>query len=151
MKNPQYAHSLKTERVKEKDFPYNGETITCTNELLSFVRKLQDSDIEKMLILYLDAQNKLTCMQVITGTVNQAVVFPREVVKHAILSGACAIIMVHNHPSGCIKPSDSDIRITNTIKDVCKTLDILVHDHVIIGGTNYFPLERRGLYFNGGE
>jgi len=147
MKNPQYAHSLKTERVKEKDFPYNGETITCTNELLSFVRKLQDSDIEKMLILYLDAQNKLTCMQVITGTVNQAVVFPREVIKHAILSGACAIIMVHNHPSGYIKPSDSDIRMTNIIKDVCKPLDILIHDHIIIGGTDYFSFREEGIIF----
>jgi len=104
-----------------------------------------------MLILYLDAQNKLTCMQVITGTVNQAVVFPREVIKHAILSGACAIIMVHNHPSGNIKPSDSDIRITNTIKDVCKSLDIWFTIISLSEELITIPLERRELYFNGGE
>ncbi len=92
-----YAYSLKTERIKETDFPYHGEQVTATRELLHFVHRLQDSDIEKFLILYLDAQNKLVGVQVIPGTVNQAVVYPREVFKHALLSGGtCAIILVHN-------------------------------------------------------
>lgn len=147
MKNVKYAYSLKTERVKEKDFPYNGESVTCTTELLHFVRKLQCSDVEKMLVLYLDAQNKLTCIQVFTGTVNMAIVYPREVIKHALLSGASAIILVHNHPSGIVTPSNSDIRMTTTIKDACKTLDILVHDHVIIGETRFFSFREEGLIF----
>ena len=88
-KTGKYAYSLKTERVKEKDFPYAGEQITSTSELLNFVHKLQDSDIEKFLVLYLDAQNQLVCVQIIQGTVNQAVIYPREVFKHALLSGAC--------------------------------------------------------------
>jgi len=70
-----YAFSLKTERVREKDFPYAGEKITSTSELLNFVHKLQDSDIEKFLILHLDAQNQLVCIQIMQGTVNQAVVY----------------------------------------------------------------------------
>jgi hypothetical protein len=49
-----YAYSLKTERVKEKDFPYSGEQLTCTAELVNFVHKLQDSDVEKMVVIYLD-------------------------------------------------------------------------------------------------
>ncbi len=133
-----YAYSLKTERVKEKDFPYAGEQITNTSELLQFVKKLQDADIEKFLVLYTDAQNQLVCIQVILGTVNQAVVYPREIFKHAILSGACAVILVHNHPSGHVKPSDADIRLTKTIQEAAKVLDIFVHDHVIIGSDNRF-------------
>ena len=140
-----YAYSLKTERVKEKDFPYAGEQITSTSELLNFVHKLQDSDIEKFLILHLDAQNQLVCIQIMQGTVNQAVVYPREVFKHALLSGASAVILVHNHPSGHPKPSDSDIRLTKTIQEFAKMIDLLVHDHLIIAGERFFSFREEGL------
>ena len=59
-----YAYSIKTTRVKEKDFPYNGQRITCTNDLINFARALQDSDIEKFLVVYLDAQNSVIGIQV---------------------------------------------------------------------------------------
>jgi DNA repair protein RadC len=140
-----YAYSLKTERVKEKDFPYAGEQISSTSELLNFVHKLQDSDIEKFLILHLDAQNQLVCVQIMQGTVNQAIVYPREVFKHALLSSACAVILVHNHPSGHSKPSDADIRLTKTIQEGAKLFDILVHDHLIIGGERFFSFREEGM------
>ena len=145
MENSNFAYSLKTERVREEDFPYNGEKLTCTTDLLSFVKKLQSADVEKMIILYLDNQNSLIGIQVMTGTINSAVVYPREVIKHALLSMASAIILVHNHPSNVVRPSDADIRITNTIKEACKSLDILVHDHVIIGETTFFSFREEGL------
>lgn len=140
-----YAYSLKTERVKETDFPYAGEQLTCTSELLNFVHKLQDSDIEKFLILHLDAQNQLVCVQIMQGTVNQAVVYPREVFKHALLSGASAVILVHNHPSGHPKPSDADIRMTKTIQEFAKMIEILVHDHLIVAGERFFSFREEGL------
>ena len=140
-----YAYSLKTERVREKDFPYNGEQITNTDALVSFVRKLQDSDIEKFITIYLDAQNKVICIQVINGTVNQAIVYPREVFKHALLSGACAVVLVHNHPSGEIKPSDSDISLTRKIQEIARMFEILVHDHLIIAHERFFSFREGGL------
>ena len=140
-----YAYSLKTERIRETDFPYHGEQVTSTSELLNFVRRLQDSDIEKFLILYLDAQNKLIYVQVILGTVNQAVVYPREVFKHALLGGACAMILVHNHPSGHPKPSDADIRLTKMIQECAKLFDILVHDHLIVAMERFFSFREEGL------
>jgi DNA repair protein RadC len=143
-----YAYSLKTERVKEKDFPYNGEQLTCTAELISFVHRLQDSDIEKMIVIYLDAQNKLCGILPIMGTINQAAVYPREVLKHALLSGACALILCHNHPSGVTKPSDADMRITKHIQEAAKYIDVLVHDHVIIGGNQFLSFREEGLMPN---
>ena len=140
-----YAYSLKTERIRETDFPYHGEQVTSTSELLNFVRRLQDSDIEKFLVLYLDAQNKLVYVQVILGTVNQAVVYPREVFKHALLGGACAMILVHNHPSGHPKPSDADIRLTKMIQECAKLFDILVHDHLIVAMERFFSFREEGL------
>ncbi len=142
-----YAYSLKTERVREKDFPYTGYKITCTTELVDFAAKLQDSDIEKMIVVYLDAQNCLTGILPIMGTVNQAVVYPREVLKHALLCSASAIILIHNHPSGNAKPSDADIRLTNMIKDTAKVLDIVVHDHIIVTGKTHFSFREEGLIF----
>jgi len=144
MKN--YAYSIKTSRVKEKDFPYEGQSITCTSELVAFAKSLQDSDVEKMLSVYLDAQNRVICLQVMNGTVNQAVVYPREIIRHALLSGACAVILVHNHPSGVVRPSEADIRVTKTIQEAGKLLDIMVHDHIVIGENNrFFSFREQGL------
>lgn len=140
-----YAYSLKTERVKEKDFPYHGEKVTCTTELFNFVKRLQDSDVEKMIVIYLDAQNRLCALLPVTGTVNQAVVYPREVLKHSLLSGASALILVHNHPSGATRPSDSDIRITKTIQEATKLIDVQVHDHLIVGDNRFFSFREEGL------
>ncbi len=133
-----YAYSIKTSRVKEPDFPYAGQQLTCTTDLLSFARSLQDSDIEKMLTLYLDAQNQVMGIQITSGTVNQAVVYPREIIRHALLIGSSCIILIHNHPSGHPRPSDADIRLTKTVQEIAKMLDILVHDHVIIGTEGRF-------------
>ncbi len=140
-----YAYSLKTQRMKEPDFPYNGQRLTCTAELLDFVYKLQDSDVEKMIIVYLDVQNTLIGILPIIGTVNQAVVYPREVMKHALLCSASGMIMIHNHPSGLLKPSECDIKLTNKIIEVAKILDIAIHDHIIIADEKYYSFREEGL------
>lgn len=140
-----YAYSLKTTRIEEKDFPYSTENFSCTSDVLSFVRSLQDADVEKMLILYLDAHNKLICLQIMSGTLNQCVVYPREVFKHALLAGAAALILIHNHPSGLPKPSDADITLTKTLKEVGAHLNLIIHDHLIIGKACHFSFREEGL------
>jgi DNA repair protein RadC len=141
-----YAYSIKTSRVKEPDFPYEGQQINGTEELLRFARSLQDSDIEKMLTLYLDAQNQLLCIQIMKGTCNQATVYPREVIRHALLVGASSIILVHNHPSGRVRPSDFDIDLTKEIQKISKFLELGLHDHVIIGSEGrFFSFREKGL------
>lgn len=129
------------EKAKEKP------QITCTRELLDYCRTaiggLKD---ERFCVIYLDAQNKITGMETIQeGIVNQAVVYPRKVLENALEQKASAIILVHNHPSGHVKPSDADIRLTNTIRDTARMLDILVHDHVIVGENRFFSFREEGL------
>ncbi|MBU2055814.1 MAG: JAB domain-containing protein [Proteobacteria bacterium] len=143
--NMRYAYSLKTERVKEKDFPYSGEQLTCTAELVKFVHRLKESDVEKMIVILLDAQNQLCGIYPTAGTVNQAVVYPREILKHTLLSGASALILVHNHPSGATRPSDADIRLTKTIQEATKLIDVQVHDHLIVGDDRFFSFREEGL------
>ena len=142
----QYAYSIKTSRVMEPDFPYSGHSISCTADLVRFAKSLQESDIEKMVVVYLDVQNQIICVQVMSGTVDHAVVYPREVLRHALLIGASAMILIHNHPSGHPRPSESDIRLTNTIKDAGKFFDLLVHDHLVIGSNDrYFSFREEGI------
>jgi DNA repair protein RadC len=140
-----YAVRLDTKLIREKDFPYSGADLSGTKQVVEFARSLQDSDVEKFLVLYLNARNKLNCISVQMGTVNQAVVYPREIVKHCILSNACAVILVHNHPSGHVRPSEQDIRLTRSLSEVCRILDIQLHDHIIMGNGNHYSFREDGM------
>jgi DNA repair protein RadC len=129
------------EKAKEKP------QITCTRELLDYCKSymggLRD---ERFCVIYLDAQNRMTDIETIQeGIVNQAVVYPRKVLENALKQKASAVILVHNHPSGHVKPSDADIRLTKTIQDTARILDIIVHDHVIIGENRFFSFREEGL------
>jgi DNA repair protein RadC len=121
--------------------------VSCTAELLNFCKTsmgaLKD---EEFRVCYLDAQNKIITFETIQeGVVNQAVVYPRKVLEKALQCKASAIILVHNHPSGHVRPSDADIRLTRTIQDIARALDILVHDHIIIGENRFFSFREEGL------
>jgi DNA repair protein RadC len=76
-----------------------------------------------------------------TGTIDQAPVYPREIIKRALFHEASAIILVHNHPSGDTKPSRADIELTNKIVETCSAVNIAVHDHVIIGNNIYYSFK----------
>ena len=84
------------------------------------------------------------------GTINSALVNPREIFKSSILSNACAIIAVHNHPSGNIMPSREDVNITKRLKMSGAILGIDLLDHIIIGGTSgemySFKSKRKDLF-----
>ena len=133
MKYCRTAYRLEVRRVKEPDYPYDGTLLDQPVKVINFVKNLESSDIEKMLVLYLDAKNKLVCLQIMAGTINRAVIYPREIVKHAILSSAANVIIVHNHPSGDPTPSPEDKVLIRVIVDACKLLDIPVLDNIIIG------------------
>ncbi len=129
-----YAYRLETRRIREKDFPYNNEDLCSAERVFEFCRTLQDLDIEKLITLYLNGLNRLIGIQLFTGTVNYAVAYPREIIKHALLSGACCgIILAHNHPSGGLQFSEADIHLTKRVKEACALVDVRLLDHVLIG------------------
>lgn len=101
---------------------------------------------EQFRVLALDAKNVLIRDELMSeGTVNQAAVHVREVVKLALEVHASALILVHNHPSGDSTPSRDDIRMTELIRDACKPLEIAVHDHIIVGKNGNTSLRAQGL------
>ena len=102
--------------------------------------------VERVRILYLNARNMLIENMVLAdGSVDEAAVYVREVVKRALELHATALIVVHNHPSGDPKPSQQDIRLTRELVDAARNLRIEVHDHVIIGSGTHSSMRAMGL------
>ncbi|MBM3595615.1 MAG: DNA repair protein RadC, partial [Alphaproteobacteria bacterium] len=90
--------------------------------------------VERMRVLFLNTQNMLIHDVLVgDGSIDEAAIHPREVIRRAMDLGASALIIVHNHPSGSPQPSRTDIEITNRIAEAGPLLGIVVHDHVIIG------------------
>ena len=79
------------------------------------------------------------------GLVNQCSVHPREVFKMAVQLSATSIILVHNHPSGNLNPSQADKSLTEKLRDAGKILDINVLDHLIITEESYFSFADEGI------
>ncbi|MGB7406125.1 MAG: DNA repair protein RadC [Pacificimonas sp.] len=101
---------------------------------------------EQFRVLFLDGRNTLIADEMMSeGTINQTTVHIREVVQRALDRKASALILVHNHPSGNSEPSRDDIRLTTRIQDVCKGLDIVIHDHVIVGKGGNSSFKSLGL------
>lgn len=99
-----------------------------------FLNKLADSQIEIFAVAFLNAQNQLIeYIEMFTGTLDQAQVYPREIAKKALEIHAGAIIIAHNHPSGNPRPSLADIQITEKIKTALALFDIRVIDHIVVG------------------
>ena len=91
-------------------------------------------DHEEFRILFLDKKNQLIADEVQgVGTVDHAPVYPREVMRRALELGATALILVHNHPSGDPSPSTADIAMTTQIATLGKALNVVVHDHLVVG------------------
>ena len=97
-------------------------------------------------IIYLNGKNDVISSEVLfTGTLTTSAVYPREIIKRALEENAAAILVGHNHPSGNRQPSQDDIAITKKIKAACETVDIVLHDHLIITSTGYYSLDDHGV------
>ncbi len=96
---------------------------------------------ESFFSVYLDRKNHPLARHMITlGTATSTLAAPREVFRGAILAGATALIIAHNHPSGDPAPSAADLHITHVLRDSSKIIDIDLVDHVIVGDPKADPL-----------
>lgn len=102
---------------------------------------------ERVRVLYLNAQNRLILDHLANeGSIDEASIHPREVIRKALDIGSTALILVHNHPSGNPEPSRADIAITKRIAEAGTHLGVTVHDHVIVGGGGkHVSLRAKGL------
>ncbi|WP_460273001.1 RadC family protein [Celeribacter sp. ULVN23_4] len=123
------AHRLARARIMQRP------VISSWEAVLDYCHTtMAHRETEQFRILYLDCKNILIAdEEQAKGTVDHVPVYPREVMKRALELNASALILVHNHPSGDPTPSQADINMTNQIRDAAETMDIQLHDHLIIG------------------
>ncbi len=96
--------------------------------------------------IFLDAKNRvLTSKILFTGTLTTSSVYPREVIISALQHNAAAVIFAHNHPSGDVEPSASDIQVTRKLFFALRYVGIILHEHMIIGNQGFYSFAQRGL------
>lgn len=96
--------------------------------------------------LFLDSVRRvIACVELFRGSINEAVVSPREVVKQALSHNARGLILAHNHPSGIAVPSEADIGITRRLRQALALVDVQVLDHLVVGDGSVYSMAEHGL------
>ena len=115
----------------------------CYNFLAPEMKHLTE---EHFIALYLNVKGSLIAQKTLSiGTLDRAIVHPRELFKEAVKRSAASIIISHNHPSGDPKPSTEDLFLTQTLVEAGELMDIPISDHIIIGDGDYRSLRSAGL------
>jgi DNA repair protein RadC len=135
--------------VKEKAVRYETNAIAQPRDIFKFFTKIVEIDKfaeEVLYMLTLDTKNKVTGVFLVSkGSINQAIVHPREVYKRALLNNATSIILVHNHPSGNAEMSNEDRHISIRLKEVGTIIGINLLGSIIIAGDSYVSLKEKGV------
>jgi DNA repair protein RadC len=103
---------------------------------------------EQFRVIYVDNANRIIKDEVLSeGIEDQTAVYPRKIVRHAILNYATGVLVCHNHPTGQLRPSNADIAMTRLIHAACEALDVRFLDHLIIGTEDkgYFSFRENGM------
>lgn len=108
--------------------------------------RVPDETKEHLFVLHLNTKNQIIKTEIVSvGTLNAALIHPREVFKAAIKESSHAIILVHNHPSGDVEPSNADKQVTDLLKQAGAVIQIDLLDHIIVGKTGWFSFRESGL------
>ena len=124
-----------------------GQALNDPREVFNIIKPMiaKNDDVEKLYCIFLDTRNHIIKIEnLFSGTLTNAVVYPREIVKRVIALKAGAVIMVHNHNSGHTDPSKEDLEITRKVMMALLSIDVPLHDHIIIG-KSYFSFSEDGI------
>jgi DNA repair protein RadC len=115
--------------------------------LFDYLRLTQGFEqVEMVRLLYLDVSHRLIREEVVArGTVDEAPIYVREIVRRALEVGACGLIMVHNHPSGDASPSSNDVAMTRRLQEGARTMGLILHDHLIVSANGCTSMRAESL------
>ena len=127
-----------------------GMKVRVPKDALPALAEIRFSPQEVVMVVDLDGNNQVIAARKVTmGLVNQSQIHPREIYRGAIVNNAVSILVAHNHPSGNLEPSESDLIATRRLVEVSKTIGIPVLDHLIVNGETFLSIrERFPAYFN---
>lgn len=138
-----YVPLVRLQVIRERFLPYGKEEIATPEKVVNVVKRiLEGADKECILAIPVDAKSKPLGVEFVAmGAVNCAYAFAREIYKHALISNAVGLIIVHNHPSGDVLPSEQDWKFTRGIQEAGDLLGVELLDHIIVGENgNYFSM-----------
>ena len=113
-----------------------GQTLSNSQQVFNVMKPLfiENDDVETVYCIFLNAKNRILAIEkVFSGSISASAIYPRELIKRILALKSSAIVMVHNHPSGCVEPSAEDKAITIKVAIALISIDATLHDHIIIG------------------
>jgi DNA repair protein RadC len=133
-------HVLREEALK-------GPVLSTSEALIDYLfADMAHLPAERLRVLFLNSKNRLLRDEMVSeGSVNEAPIYPREIIRRALEVGATALILAHNHPSGDAQPSEGDIMSTRRVAEAAQALDIRIHDHVIVARSGWTSFRMLGL------
>ena len=131
----------------ELEEKYTIEVKMTNSRIVSHeMRDIKNWEKEVFVAFYLNTRNNIISREILSiGTLDMALLHPREVFRTAIIRNAKSIILSHNHPSGSIKPSDEDIKITKQLKKAGDLLQIKLLDHVIVSREGHYSFSENNM------
>lgn len=125
----------------------SAPTLGNLTVLVDYLRVAMAQDHhERVRVLFLDTANVLMRDEVVAlGDTLSAAISPRDIMRRALELGSSALILAHNHPSGEPTPSAADIRMTRAVGDAGRALEIVLHDHIIVGRNGWTSMHQLGL------
>ena len=146
-----YEASISYRVVANVDF----RKVDCAQRAVEYLKGAFDEYPmqESFWVIFLNRRNHAMGRQMLTlGTLTSTLIHTREVLRAAILASSAAILVAHNHPSGCSDPSAADIQLTRQLREACTAVDIPLLDHIICGdrdadpaGNGYYSFREAGL------
>ena len=139
--------------VRERTFTITAPQITCPFDVANVVTKAMKKQHgldsrESLFVIHLNTPNRVLAIEpVATGSTNTTGVVISEIFRGALVNGATAIILAHNHPGGDPTPSPEDVQITRRVIEVGQMLGLEVLDHIVFTDMKHVSLKERGLAF----
>jgi DNA repair protein RadC len=137
-----YVMAVLQRRVLEEAY-----SATSPHAVKSFLM-VRASKMEREIfsVLYLDVKHRILKVEDMSlGTLTHCSVYPREIVKAVLRENAAGVIITHNHPSGDVKPSESDVLLTERLKKVLEMIDVPIVDHLIVAGADAYSFAEHGM------
>jgi DNA repair protein RadC len=119
--------------VKESS---QGQILSNPQEVYNVMKPLfaENDDVETVYCIFLNAKNRILAIEkMFSGTISSSAIYPRELIKRVLALKSSAIVLTHNHPSGFVEPSPEDKAITIRMIIALESIDVTLHDHIIIG------------------
>jgi len=124
-----------------------GQILSNSQEVYNVMKPLfaENDDVETVYCIFLNTKNRILAIEkMFSGTISSSAIYPRELVKRIIALKSSAIVMTHNHPSGFVEPSPEDKAITIRMAIAVASIDVTLHDHIIIGD-GFYSMADKGM------